>query len=251
MIELKTPTEIAAMRQAGQVVAATPAGARQAAAVGTTLLDLDDVARTIIADGGARPSFLGYHPPFAPTPFPGVICTSVNDVIVHGIPSRYRLADRDLVSIDCGADVDGWHGDAAISFVVGRAREDDVQLIETAHTALEAGIAAARPGNRMGDIAAAIAAVGRAGGYGIPPDFGGHGIGRAMHEPPGVPNNGSQGRGLPSAPGWYWRSSRCSSLAEETPTRSTQTAGRCEPPTGVEPPMASTRWPSPEPDMRS
>lgn len=201
MIELKTPAEIAAMREAGRVVATTLAAVQQAAAVGTALRDLDELARTVIADGGAEPSFLGYHPPFAPTPFPGVICASVNDVIVHGIPSDYRLADGDLLSIDCGAYIDGWHGDSAISFVVGAARPDDLRLIETARQALAEGIDAARPGNHIGDIAAAVGAVCRDAGYGIPPDFGGHGIGRAMHEPPGVPNEGRQGRGMPLRPG--------------------------------------------------
>lgn len=201
MIELKTPAEIAAMREAGRVVTTTLAAVRDAATTGTSLRELDELARTVIADGGAKPSFLGYHPPFAPTPFPGVICTSVNDVIVHGIPSEYRLADGDLLSIDCGAYIDGWHGDSAISFVVGTTRPDDLRLVDTAQQALTAGIDAARPGNHIGDIAAAISAACRASGYGIPPDFGGHGIGRAMHEPPGVPNEGRPGKGLPMRPG--------------------------------------------------
>ncbi|MFW6091461.1 MAG: type I methionyl aminopeptidase [Actinomycetota bacterium] len=196
MIELKTPTEIAAMREAGRVVAATLATVQRHATVGTSLQNLDEIARAVITDGGAKPSFLHYHPHFAPTPFPAVICTSVNDVIVHGIPTDYRLADGDLLSVDCGAYIDGWHGDAAISFTVGRARPADQRLIETTHEALEAGIAAAQPGNRIGDIAAAVGRGARRAGYGIPPDFGGHGVGRAMHEAPSVPNDGRQGRGL-------------------------------------------------------
>jgi methionyl aminopeptidase len=197
MIELKTAGEVAAMREAGRVVAVTLQAVRAAATTGTSLLELDEIARSAIIGAGAKPSFLDYLPPFAPTPFPGVICTSVNDVIVHGIPSDYRLTNGDLVSIDCGAHVDGWHGDSAISFVVGEASPDDVRLIATAETALQAGIAAATAGNRIGDIAAAVGAVGRRAGYGVPSDFGGHGIGRAMHEPPGVPNTGRPGRGLP------------------------------------------------------
>lgn len=197
MIELKTPTEIAAMREAGRVVAATLATVQQHATVGTSLRNLDEIARAVITDGGAKPSFLHYHPHFAPTPFPAVICTSVNDVIVHGIPSDYRLAEGDLLSVDCGAYIDGWHGDSAISFTVGRARPADVRLIESTREALEAGIAAAQPGNRIGDIAAAVGRGARQAGYGIPPDFGGHGVGRAMHEAPSVPNDGRQGRGLP------------------------------------------------------
>jgi methionyl aminopeptidase len=125
-----------------------------------------------------------------------VICTSVNDVIVHGIPDRYRLRDGDLVSIDCGAELDGWTGDAATSFIVGKAGPADLLLIETAEKALAAGIAAAVAGARIGDISAAIGAVAHAAGYGIPAGFGGHGIGRRMHEDPHVPNDGRPGRGM-------------------------------------------------------
>ena len=195
MIELKSAAELDAMRQAGKVVAATLAAVRDQAAVGVTLLELDELASAVIADAGAKSSFLHYHPKFAPTPFPGVLCTSVNDVIVHGIPDGYRLIDGDLVSIDCGAHVDGWHGDAAISFCVGEARRADLVLIETASAALQAGIAVARPGGTLGDIAHAVGVVGRGAGYGIPADFGGHGVGRAMHEPPDLPNEGRAGRG--------------------------------------------------------
>lgn len=201
MIELKTPGEIDAMREAGRVVARVLAAAREQARPGTSLRDLDELARSIMADAGAKPSFLHYLPHFAPTPFPAVVCTSVNDVIVHGIPTGYRLADGDLLSVDCGAHIDGWHGDAAVSFVVGRPDPDDEVLVSTARTALDAGIAAARPGARMGDIGHAIATIGRRAGYGIPADFGGHGIGRAMHEAPSVPNDARQGRGLVLRPG--------------------------------------------------
>jgi methionyl aminopeptidase len=130
-----------------------------------------------------------------------VICASVNDAIVHGIPGRYRLRDGDLVSIDCGAVLDGWAGDSAISFTVGRPRPADLRLIDTAERALAAGIAAAVPGNRIGDIAHAVGRVCREAGYGIPHGFGGHGIGRRMHEDPDVPNEGRPGRGLPLRPG--------------------------------------------------
>lgn len=196
MIELKTPSEIAAMREAGAVVAAALAAVRAAATVGTTLLELDGVARDVLAAHRAGSSFLNYRPRFAPTPFPGVLCTSVNDAIVHGIPDATALRDGDLLSIDFGAHVNGWHGDAATSFVVGNPDEGDLALIEASERALAAGIAAAVPGNRMGDIAHAIGTVARAGGYGIPPDFGGHGIGRAMHESPSVPNEGAPNRGM-------------------------------------------------------
>ncbi|MCL9762093.1 type I methionyl aminopeptidase, partial [Frankia sp. AiPa1] len=177
------------------------AAARAAAAVGVTPRELDAAAHAVIRDAGATPVFLHYHPGFAPTPFPAVSCVSVNDVIVHGIPDDTPLRGGDLVSVDCGATLHGWTGDAAISFTIGAPRHDDTALIATATAALHAGIAAAVPGGRLGDIAAAIGAVARAGGYGIPAGFGGHGIGRRMHEDPHVPNEGRPGRGLPLRPG--------------------------------------------------
>ncbi|MFB7650569.1 MULTISPECIES: type I methionyl aminopeptidase [unclassified Streptomyces] len=197
MVELKTDTSIDAMHTAGQVVARALTAARNAAAVGVSLLELDEVAHGVLKEAGAGSPFLGYRPSFAPTPFPAVLCASVNDAIVHGIPDGYRLRDGDLVSLDCGATLGGWAGDSAISFVVGTPRAADVTLVETAERALAAGIAAAVVGNRIGDISHAIGTVCRAGGYGIMDDFGGHGIGRQMHEDPGVPNEGRPGRGLP------------------------------------------------------
>jgi methionyl aminopeptidase len=185
------------MREAGRVVATALAAVRSAAAVGVSLLELDEVAHDVIRQAGARSPFLHYHPSFAPAPFPAVICASVNDVIVHGIPGSYRLRDGDLVSIDFGAELDGWTGDAAISFTVGTPRPADVKLIETAEKALAAGIAQAVAGKRIGDISHAIGALARAAGYGVPSGFGGHGIGRQMHEDPHVPNDGKPGRGLP------------------------------------------------------
>ncbi|MCK9896742.1 type I methionyl aminopeptidase [Frankia sp. AgB32] len=196
MIDLKTPTAIDAMAAAGAVVARALGTVRDAAAAGVTLRELDELARTVIGDAGATPAFLHYQPGFAPTPYPAVICASVNDAIVHGIPDDTALRDGDLVSIDCGATLHGWVGDSAISFTIGTAHPDDTRLIDTATRALAAGVAAAVPGARLGDIAAAIGTVGRAAGYGIPRDFGGHGIGRAMHEPPSVPNDGRPGRGM-------------------------------------------------------
>ncbi|MFF8938317.1 type I methionyl aminopeptidase [Streptomyces paradoxus] len=196
MVELKTDTSVDAMYEAGQVVAQALTAAREAAAVGVSLLELDEVAHGVLREAGATSPFLGYHPSFAPTPFPAVLCVSVNDAIVHGIPTRYRLRDGDLVSIDFGAELGGWVGDSALSFVVGTPREADLRLIETAERALAAGIGAAVVGNRIGDIAHAIGTVCRGAGYGIPAGFGGHGIGRRMHEDPGVPNEGRPGRGM-------------------------------------------------------
>ncbi|MFD5036606.1 type I methionyl aminopeptidase [Streptomyces sp. NPDC058377] len=197
MVQLKTDSSIEAMRETGRVVAQLLTAVREAAAVGVSLLELDDVARGVLREAGAGSPFLNYRPHFAPTPFPAVICASVNDAIVHGIPTAYRLRDGDLVSIDAGAILDGWAGDSAISFIVGRARPEDTRLVDTAYAALDAGIAAAVVGNRIGDIAHAIGTVCRGAGYGIPEGFGGHGIGRQMHEDPGVPNEGRPGRGMP------------------------------------------------------
>ncbi|MGW1522127.1 type I methionyl aminopeptidase [Streptomyces sp. NPDC001588] len=196
MVELKTDPSIDAMHAAGQVVGRALTAVRNAAGVGVSLLELDEVAHRVLRDAGASSPFLGYRPSFAPTPFPAVICASVNDAIVHGIPDGYRLRDGDLVSVDCGAELDGWVGDSAISFVVGRPRPEDLRLVETAERALAAGIEAAVVGNRIGDIAHAIGSVCRAAGYGIMDDFGGHGVGRRMHEDPPVPNEGRPGRGL-------------------------------------------------------
>ncbi|MFE0098928.1 type I methionyl aminopeptidase [Streptomyces sp. NPDC059009] len=197
MVELKTDTSIEAMRAAGRVVAQALTAVREAAAVGVSLLELDEVAHKVLREAGATSPFLGYRPSFAPTAFPAVLCASVNDAIVHGIPTDYRLRDGDLLSADFGALLNGWAGDSAISFTVGTPRPEDVHLIETSERALAAGIEAAVVGNRIGDIAHAIGTVCRDAGYGIPQDFGGHGIGRHMHEDPGVPNEGRPGRGMP------------------------------------------------------
>ncbi|MFF6779708.1 type I methionyl aminopeptidase [Streptomyces sp. NPDC012510] len=196
MVELKTDASMDAMHEAGQVVGRALTAAREAADVGVSLLELDEVAQEVLRKAGASSPFLGYRPSFAPTAFPAVLCASVNDAIVHGIPTTYRLRDGDLVSLDFGAELGGWVGDSAISFVVGEARAADVRLVETAERALAAGIEAAVVGNRIGDIAHAIGSVCRAAGYGIPDGFGGHGIGRRMHEDPGVPNEGRPGRGM-------------------------------------------------------
>ncbi|MFE2099723.1 type I methionyl aminopeptidase [Streptomyces sp. NPDC059468] len=197
MVELKTDTSIDAMHATGQVVARALTAVRKAADVGVSLLELDEVAREVLREAGASSPFLGYRPSFAPTPFPAVICASVNDAIVHGIPTRHRLRDGDLVSIDCGAHLGGWAGDSAISFTVGRPRPADLHLIDTAERVLAAGIEAAVVGNRIGDVAHAVGRFCRTAGYGIPAGFGGHGVGRRMHEDPEVPNEGRPGRGLP------------------------------------------------------
>jgi methionyl aminopeptidase len=201
VIELKSTGEVAALREAGRVVARALDAVRAAAAVGVSLRELDAVAAQVIADAGAVPSFLHYLPHFATTPYPAVICASVNDAIVHGIPDDYRMRDGDLVSIDCGAHLDGWCGDSAISFVVGTPDPADIALIDATAAALAAGIAACVPGNRIGDIGAAVGPFARTVGYGILAGYGGHGVGRAMHEEPHVPNEGRPGSGIGLRPG--------------------------------------------------
>jgi methionyl aminopeptidase len=196
MIALKAASELVLMRQAGRVVAQTLAAVAAAAQPGVRLAELDALAADLMSKLGAKPSFLGYQPAWARQPYPGVICLSVNDAIVHGIPDRRRLEAGDLLSIDCGASIDGYHGDAAITVGVGSLDSASQRLLLTSQEALAAGIAAARPGAQLGDVSHAIEVVSRAGGYGIPRGYGGHGIGRAMHEEPHVPNTGRPGRGL-------------------------------------------------------
>ncbi|WMX44264.1 type I methionyl aminopeptidase [Streptomyces roseicoloratus] len=197
MVEIKNDAMLLRMREAGRVVAQALEAVRDEAVPGVTLTELDRVAREVLAAAGAGSPFLGYRPDWAPMPFPAVACLSVNDAIVHGVPDGTRLADGDLVSVDCGAVLDGWVGDAAVSFTIGRARPEDTRLVDTAYEALEAGIAAAVVGNRVGDIAHAVGRVCRTAGDGIPDGLGGHGVGRTMHEGPDVPNEGRPGRGMP------------------------------------------------------
>jgi methionyl aminopeptidase len=201
MVELKTEAEIEAMRAAGAVVAEALRAVVAHAAPGRTTRDLDRVAADVLARHGAGSPFLNYHPRWAPVPFPAVLCVSVNDAVVHGIPTDELLVDGDLVSVDFGAALRGWCGDAARSFVVGNPRTGDVALIEATDAALAAGIAAVKPGNTLGDVGHAIATTARTAGYGMLADHGGHGIGRTMHEDPHVPNVGRPGKGMKLRPG--------------------------------------------------
>ena len=196
-IEVKTPEQVRAMRLAGLVVARTLAALRDAATVGVTTAELDGLARDELARAGATSSFLHYGGGWGVPPFPAVTCISVNDEIVHGIPGSRVLADGDLVSVDFGAIVDGWHGDSAISFSVGTARAHDVRLSDATRMSMWRGIAAARLGGRVGDISAAVEGYvrSRRERYGIVREFTGHGIGSQMHQPPDVPNHGRRGRG--------------------------------------------------------
>ena len=197
MIELRTPAEIQAMKPAGRFVADVLRTTSAAAKVGVNLLELDRIAHDLIRKAGAVSSYIDYHPSFGARPFGKVICTSVNDAVLHGLPHDYRLRDGDLLSLDFAAAVDGWVADSAVSFVVGSPRAADLRLIGTTRRALDAAIAVAHPGNKIGDLSAAIAAVAHAEGYSINTDFGGHGVGRTMHGDPHVPNDGRAGRGYP------------------------------------------------------
>jgi methionyl aminopeptidase len=202
MIELRTPDEIERMRPAGAFVARVLEATRAAARPGVDLLDLDALAHRMIREAGAESCYVDYHPSFGASPFGKVICTSVNDAALHGLPHRYRLRDGDLLSLDFAASVDGWVADSAVSFVVGeQASPEDLRLIETCEVALDAGIAALRPGATLGDVSAAIGQVARGAGYGVNLQFGGHGVGRTMHGDPHVPNDGRAGRGWPVRPG--------------------------------------------------
>lgn len=201
MIVKKSTREIAKLREAGRVVAIAHDRMQAVADVGVSLRELDEVAREVLAEHGATSAFLNYQPRFADSPFPGTICSSVNDVIVHGWPTDQVLEDGDLLSIDFGAILDGWVGDAARSYIVGTPREKDLELIALTDAALAAGIEAAVPGNRLGDVGFAIGSIARKAGYGIPEGWGGHGVGRSMHEDPSVPNEGEPGRGYRIKPG--------------------------------------------------
>jgi methionyl aminopeptidase len=201
VIELRTPAEIEQMKPAGRFVADVLTRLSAAAHVGMNLLELDAMAHDLIRERGAESCYIDYHPSFGAMPFGKVLCTSVNDAVLHGLPHDYVLRDGDLLSLDFAASVDGWVSDSAISLVVGTPSQRDLDLIDTASRALDAGIAAARAGSRIGDISAAIAAVAHGEGLSINTDFGGHGVGRTMHGDPHVPNDGRAGRGYPLKPG--------------------------------------------------
>jgi len=201
VIEYRSPAEIEQMRPAGAFVADVLTALAERADVGVNLLELDELAHQMIRDRGAESCYIDYHPSFGASPFGKVLCTSVNDAVLHGLPHDYALADGDLLSVDFAASVDGWVSDSAVSVIVGQPSESDQQLIATAEAALVAGIEAAQPGNKIGDISFAIARVATQVGYKINTEFGGHGVGRTMHGDPHVPNNGRRGRGLPLRPG--------------------------------------------------
>ena len=181
----RSPEEIAKMRRAGVVVAEMHEKTREAAVPGVTTLELDRIAREVLERRGARSNFLNYG---GPTPFPAVICTSPNDMIVHGIPGGYRLSEGDIISIDCGAIIEGYHADAAYTAPVGRVSPEAEKLMEVTERSLWAGIEVMRDGSRLNDIGQAVQLVAEGAGFSVVREYVGHAIGTAMHEEPQVPN---------------------------------------------------------------
>lgn len=191
----RTSEELKTMRRAGRVVAEMHDSIRAAVRPGVTTAELDAVARDVLARRGATSNFLGYHG------FPAVICTSVNEVVIHGIPGPQVLVEGDIIGVDCGAIIDGWHGDAAFSVGVGMISREAERLIAGTEEALAAAIAQMRPGSHLGDVGYAVEQVADRYGFGIADGYCGHGIGRAMHEDPDVPNTGRRGKGAKLEPG--------------------------------------------------
>jgi methionyl aminopeptidase len=193
----RSADELKKMRRAGRVVAEMHARIREAIRPGVTTLELDRVGREVIERHGARSNFLNYgHPPF-----PGVVCTSPNSMIVHGIPGPYRLKEGDIISIDCGAIIEGYHGDAAFTAPVGQVTDEAARLMKVTEESLYAGVEAMVDGNRLSDIGHAVQSVAEAAGYSVVREYVGHAIGTAMHEKPEVPNYGPPGRGPRLRPG--------------------------------------------------
>jgi methionyl aminopeptidase len=197
MIEIRTPREVDEMRAAGAFVASVVEATAAMADVGVNLLAIDKLAGDMIRKAGAESCYVDYHPSFGASPFGKYICLSVNDAALHGLPHDYALKDGDVISLDFAATVNGWVADSAKTVIVGTPRDEDLRLIEVTRDALEAGIAAARPGKRMGDVSAAIGDVAHRAGLTVNLEFGGHGVGRTMHGDPHVPNDGRAKRGLP------------------------------------------------------
>lgn len=201
MIELKSPAEIERMHVTGQFVADVLTQLGDLADVGVNLLDLEHHARSLIKARGAESCYWDYAPSFGRGPFRNVLCLSVNDAVLHGLPHDYVLRDGDVLSIDMAVVIDGWAADSARTVIVGTPADDDLRLVEATEVALAAAIEATRPGNHLGDVSAAIGEVAGRYGYPVNLEFGGHGIGRTMHESPHVSNNGRRGRGMKLLPG--------------------------------------------------
>lgn len=202
MIEILNPEELARARATGALVGRILQTLRERVAVGTDLLEIDRCAAALIAEAGAESCYVDYAPSFGRGPFGHSICTAVNDAVLHGMPHDYALADGDLLTLDLAVSLDGIAADSAVSFIVGETRRpEDIAMIEATERALNAGIAAARPGARVGDLAHAIGTVLDEAGYPINLEFGGHGIGSTMHQDPHVSNDGRPGRGYRLRPG--------------------------------------------------
>ncbi|WP_433655408.1 type I methionyl aminopeptidase [Nocardia sp. CA-128927] len=201
MVELKSPSEIERMRVTGQFVAEVLGELRELAEVGVSLLELEAHVRERIKQRGAESCYWDYSPSFGRGPFRNTVCLSVNDAVLHGLPFDYALRDGDVLTTDLAVSIDGWVADAATTVVVGIAAEEDLRLVRATEEALAAAIAVALPGNHIGDISAAISAVARDYGYPVNTEFGGHGLGRTMHEDPHVSNVGRPGRGFRLLPG--------------------------------------------------
>ncbi|PWW23704.1 methionyl aminopeptidase [Geodermatophilus normandii] len=201
MIEVFDPTELPRARQAGALVAGILQTLRSRCEVGTNLLEIDRWAQAMITEAGAQSCYVDYAPSFGRGPFGHFICTSVNDAVLHGLPHDRALADGDLLTLDLAVSLDGIVADSAVSFVVGAASPESLALIRATERALSAGIAAARPGARLGDVSSAIGTVLGEAGYRVNTEFGGHGVGSTMHQDPHVPNAGRPGRGYRLRPG--------------------------------------------------
>ncbi|MBY4206328.1 type I methionyl aminopeptidase [Rhodococcus fascians] len=202
MIEILPPSKIPLARETGALVAEILETVRERATVGTNLLEIDEWSKDIILEAGATSCYVDYAPSFGRGPFGHYICTSVNDAVLHGLPHDYNLADGDLLTLDLAVILGGVASDSAISFVVGENKPaESLAMIDATERALAAGIAAARPGNKIGDISHAIGTVLREAGYPINVQFGGHGIGSTMHQDPHVSNTGRPGRGYGLRPG--------------------------------------------------
>ena len=201
MIEILDPTELPRAREAGALVAHILRTLRSRCEVGTNLRDIDRWAQAMITEAGAQSCYVDYEPSFGRGPFRNTVCLSVNDAVLHGLPFDYALRDGDVLSIDLAVSLDGWVADSAITVIVGTAAEPDRRLVRATEDALAAAVAVAVPGNRVGDLSAAIAGVARAAGYPVNTEFGGHGLGRTMHEDPHIANQGRPGRGYPLRPG--------------------------------------------------
>jgi methionyl aminopeptidase len=202
VIQRHSPARIEEMRAVGAFVGSVLSALESVAKPGVSLVELDALAHDMIRQAGATSCYIDYHPSFGGSPFGKVLCTSVNDAALHGLPYDYDLQSGDLLSLDFAVNLGGWVADSAVSLIVGTpATAEDQRLIDVCEEALGAGIAAAVPGNRLGDISHAIGAVAKAHGFEVNTDFGGHGVGRTMHENPSIPNDGMPGQGPKLHPG--------------------------------------------------